>query len=89
MSVTKPSDKYFSLFQIFLAETGQMSDETLRDVTKKAISTINTPLYAAIVHFETDSLERALLSHELILEEARYILFLDYLYSSLTYVRFC
>ena len=73
---------YEILFRRFLREANRIKSKNLKEITKKSISTINTPIYASIVYLETGSMEKADLCHKLILEEANFILFLDYYYET-------
>ena len=73
---------YASLTTRFLRDAEQIDDGGLRALTKKSILTINTPLYATLVYQENGSIEMAVLCHYLVLDEARYILLLDYFHEN-------
>lgn len=82
LNAQKPRQSYESLFRRFLKEANKIKSKSLKEITKKSISTIDTPIYASIIYSETGSMEKVYLGHKLILEEAKFILFLDYYYET-------
>jgi len=78
----KPEQVYRDLFSDFWSESTRIEDSSLRDITRKAILTINTPLYALLVYKNTGDISEARMCHELVMDEARHILYLDNYYET-------
>ncbi len=53
-----------------------------RDIARKAISTVNTPIYRAFVESKTNEFDKARKVHEQVRDECMYVLFLDKFYES-------
>lgn len=74
-------DRYYELTRVFQEEAAQFGPEEHK-IAQKAISTVNTSLYAAVALDRTDSEEIAHRVHTLVRDETMYILFLDRFYES-------
>jgi hypothetical protein len=78
--IEEPTDTYQRLTSAFVVETEQFSTEDERHTARKAIETMNTPLYASVAAFESASEDVAHKVHTRVRNEGMYILFLDRAY---------
>jgi hypothetical protein len=81
-SKSNPIEVYQQICSQILSKIETIPDSRIRDITKKAVFTINTPIYAAIVYTNTQDLEASIKCHDMVSNEAHRILFLDEYYET-------
>jgi hypothetical protein len=78
--IEEPADAYQRFTSTFTDEANFLPMEDERHMARKAIETMNSPLYATIAAFETASEDVAHKVHTRVRNEGMYILFLDRAY---------